>query len=89
MIKICAGENTTRDTSEEPQEPQKGNISFFIACCMRLFYFKNQRETDKPLALHHIMKVKKHIALHVSVKKMICIAKGSFCLSGASSSGGN
>ena len=72
MIKICAGENTIRQETqlnEEPQEPQKENISFFIACCMILFYFKNQRETGKPLALHHIMEVKKHIALHVSVKK--------------------
>lgn len=67
---LCWGEyHKTRDTTEEPQEPQKENISFFIACCMILFYFKNQRETDKPLALHHIMEVKKHIALHVSVKK--------------------
>ena len=30
--KICAGENTSRDTSEEPQEPQKVKMATFVIC---------------------------------------------------------
>ena len=36
--KICAGENTSRNTSEEPQEPQNQNYVSFV---LKIVFLKN------------------------------------------------
>ena len=36
--KICAGENTSRNTSEEPQEPQNQNYVSFV---LQIVFLKN------------------------------------------------
>ena len=38
ISKICAGENTSRNTSEEPQEPQNQNYVSFV---LKIVFLKN------------------------------------------------